>query len=53
MNNRGVIKKPLLLIGDTEKTLTKIPEQSIQMIFTSPLIIMQKFIQTIIHMKNI
>ena len=36
MNNRGVIKKPLLLIGDTEKTLTKIPEQSIHMIFTSP-----------------
>ncbi len=36
MNNRGAIKKPLLLIGDTEKTLTKIPEQSIQMIFTSP-----------------
>lgn len=29
MNNRGVIKKPLLLLGDTEKTLTKIPEQSI------------------------
>lgn len=35
-NNRKVIDHPLLLIGDTEKTLINIPEQSIQMIFTSP-----------------
>lgn len=34
--NKNLIKRPLLLIGDTEQTLIKLPEQSIQMIFTSP-----------------
>ena len=36
INNKHVIKKPLLLIGDSESTLKSLPECSIQLIFTSP-----------------
>ncbi|WP_317366329.1 site-specific DNA-methyltransferase [uncultured Tyzzerella sp.] len=34
--NKEKINRPTILIGDTEKTLTNLPEESIQMIFTSP-----------------
>lgn len=34
--NQKSINHPLLLKGDAEKTLKELPEQSIQMIFTSP-----------------
>lgn len=33
---RGVIKRPLLLIGDTEFTLSQLPEKCVQLMFTSP-----------------
>lgn len=36
LDNRHAIKKPLLLIGDTEKTLASIPECCVQLMFTSP-----------------
>lgn len=36
LTNRNFIKKPTLLIGDTEQTLKELPEQCIQLMFTSP-----------------
>lgn len=34
--NRNKINKPLLLVGDSEETLKTLPENSIQLAFTSP-----------------
>lgn len=36
LNNRNYIKKPTLLIGDTEFSLNVLPEQCVQLMFTSP-----------------
>lgn len=33
---KQLIKQPLLLVGDTEETLNSVPEQSVQLVFTSP-----------------
>ena len=35
-SNKFSISTPLLLVGDSEYTLSKLPEKSIQLIFTSP-----------------